>query len=273
MNDVIKNEAAENLTKAAQALAEAHKEETKHLEDVPMDSAKGKEVIDGLLKSLPPEAAKKLQDALNSPTPPHVHIDEQQNVFIGEAADQAVEMRSNKAPQKKVSLIDQKRIAALQERVRRWMNAHQGKSEQEAMQAIQREDYERLPDGEKIKRLEAMVGGALQQFGQDLMNVRHNQYAIADAFDVNYRAIAKMLTKLGLPLEDHAKFMKEAHEEFEAERKAAMEKQMAEQNSKMAAAKAAQEQKAMNAEAKEVSKAGGEAQGSDLPKDATVFGG
>lgn len=240
---------------------------------VQMDSAKGKEVIDGLLKSLPPEEAKKLQDALNSKEPPHIHIDENQNVFIGEAADKAVEMRSNKPPPKKVSLIDQKRIAALQERVRRWMNNHQGKSEQEAMMAIQREDYEALPPGEKIKRLEAMVTGALQNFGQDLMNVRHNQYSIADAFDVNYRAITKMFAKVGLPLELHAQFMKEAQDEFEAERKAAMEKQMAAQKAQMDAAKAAQEKKVMDAEAKEVTKAGTEAQGSDLPKDATVFGG
>ena len=256
-------------------------------EKTSLDSPKGKAVIANLLQTLPPEAAKKLQEALNSPNPPHIHIDENQNVMIGEAADRAVEMRSGKVPAK-ITKLDEKRMRAFQERMRRWMNNHpdkvKGKSDPEAAQiaamALQQEDYDNLPIDQKFQRLENVVVGSLKKLGEDLVTVQHNQYSISDAFDVNYRAIAKMFAKLGIPLEEHNKFMKEAQAEFEAERQADMQRQVDAQKKVMEAQKKAAEERAakieeqkMNAEAKEVSKPGVVAEGATLPQDATVFGG
>jgi hypothetical protein len=255
--------------------AAGREEDKKHMEGkTTLDSAKGKAVIDNLLQTLPPEEAAKLKAALNDPKHAgHVHIDENQNVFIGDAADKAVEMRKGKAGVKKITPIDMKRIKALQERVRRWMNANPGKTETEAMQAIQQEDYDRMPVEKKLLRLENIIRGFMGQVGEDIMTLQQNQYSVSDAFDINYRAVAKMLVKLGLPVEEHAKFMKEAQDEVVAERKAAIEKHIEEEKKKMEAQAAVIEKAKMEAEAKESGKPSTESKGAELPKDATIFGG
>ena len=185
---------------------------------------------------------------------------------VGVAKDAPVELRP---PTK----LQDKRRQILIDRVKRWMNKNPGKTEQEALMAIQLEDYERMPVGDKLKRLEAMFAGSMQQIGQDMMSLRHNQFALADAYDVNYRAISKMFAKLGISLEDQAKVMKEAADEFEAERKAAVEKHEAEQREKMEKMKVAQEKGEMEREAAEVNKPTAGPQGAEPPADATVFGG
>lgn len=268
MNENVKPE--EKVVPEGLIAAAGKEEDKKHMVEAPLDSEKGKAAIDNLLKTLPLEQAKKLQEALNSPNPPHVHIDENQNVFVGDEADKQVEMRKGA---QNVSLIQAKRIKALQERVRRWMNNNPGKTERDAMMAIQQEDYDRMPVEQKIKRLENMLSGAVQQIARDIMTIRHNQFSIADAYDINYRAISKMIHQLGIPLEEHNKFMQAAQIEFETERRVAMEKQAQAQKEQAVAQAAAAESAKMAEEAKEAAKPSTETTGAEPPKDATVFGG
>ena len=138
---------------------------------------------------------------------------------------------------------------------------------------MQLEDYERMPLAQKVKRLESLLAQSISQMGQDLLNLRHNQYAIADAYELNYRGMAKMLAKLGITPEEHKKFMDEANAEFLADQKAAMQKHLEESKKAEAAAAEKTEVKAMNDEAKEAGKPGATAEPGELPEGATVFGG
>jgi hypothetical protein len=251
-------------------------ETEKRTETASLDSEKGKVALTKLLESLPPDKRAELEKALQGPNPPHVHIDENQNVFIGEAADRQVEMRKEKGA--KVSNIQMKRMQAFNERVRRWINGHQDKLKgldekaqfEAAVLALQREDYEKLPDGEKVKRLESLLSGFMQQVGEDFTNLRNNQFAIADAYEINHRALAKMFVKLGISLEDQGKIIKEAQQEIAAEHKAEMEKEAAAQVKKL---HDTSEKKEMKEEAKKVNEAGSETKGTPVPDGATTFGG
>ena len=261
-------------------------------EKAPVDSEKGKAAIESLMKSLPPAEAAKLAEALKGPNPPNIFV-ENQNVFLGEAADKQIAIRKGgKEDKKGPTPIDLKRIRAFQERIHRWMNNHQedlkklkeanpnatdkqieGAFQQRAMQALQQEDYDRLPPSEKIKRLEGMLAGSVKQIARDIMELRHNQDAIADAYEINYRALAQMFVKLGLPLEEQKKFMKQASDEIRAEHEAEIAKQEETRKKRMEANAAAAEKAKMESEAREVAKPSTETHGAELPMDATIFGG
>jgi hypothetical protein len=254
-------------------------ENEKPVVETPMDSEKGKEVIENLLKTLPPEEAKKLQDALNSPTPPHIHIDENQNVLIGEAADQAVEMRKQS---RKVTKIDEKRAQIFEERVKRWVNNNQDKLKglneqqvrEQAIHALHAEDLDKMSPMERVKRLEQIAFQTFNKLATDLSHVEGNQFALADAMDVNFRAMAKMFAKLGIPVEDHNKFMEESKVELEAERKAMIEERKQRMMAQQKIIIESKEKKGMVEEAKVVAaETGKEPEGAPIPKDATVFGG
>lgn len=116
----------------------------------------------------------------------------------------------------KVSKIDQKRQQIFRDRMERFIA--KGMTPEQAVEAIQREDYERLPVPDKIKRLEGALIGNLQAIAGDMSNLRKNQTDLADAMDVNFRGFEKILAKLGVSVEDQRAMLKEAEDEIGAER-------------------------------------------------------
>jgi len=262
---------------------------------VKLDSEQGKQTIDALMAKMDPEQKAIFEAALKENKPLHVHMDKDGRVLLGDAADAAtgdvipgaseapVEVKADEpAKPKKLSKLDEKRQRIFQERMQRHMG--KGLTQEQAFRAIQKEDYDALPLDKKFQRLEHMVSSALQNFAEEIMNLSQGQNAIGDAFDINYRAISKMFEKVGLPLKDHAEFMKLAQEEHIEVRKKAIEAQQAAQKAAMesqqAEAKKAQEtsegatieKELKAAESKKI--VGGEAPPeSTLPTEATVFGG
>jgi hypothetical protein len=116
----------------------------------------------------------------------------------------------------KPSKIDQKRQKIFQDRMKRFMS--KGMTPEQAISAMQREDYDRLPPDQKIRRLESALVGNFQQVARDIGLLRQNQNDLADVMDVNFRAFEKMLIKLGVPSEDQKALLKEAEDEIRAER-------------------------------------------------------
>jgi hypothetical protein len=51
----------------------------------------------------------------------------------------------------------------------------------------------------KIDRLEKVVSASLQNIATDITSLQHNDTVLADAMDVNFTAIARILEKLGIP--------------------------------------------------------------------------
>jgi hypothetical protein len=93
-----------------------------------------------------------------------------------------------------------------------------GKTAEEAALLIAKEDYERLPVPEKIKRLEKLLANNIKGMVGDLQILRGNQENLADTMEVNFRGFSKMLARLGLAEEDQKACMDEAEAEFAAER-------------------------------------------------------
>lgn len=151
----------------------------------------------------------------------------------------------------KSTKIDQKKQQILVDRMRRHIAA--GKTMEQAFAAIQREDYERLPLTDKVKRLEGMLVGNIRGVAQDISTLRQNEKTLADVLDVNFRGFEKMVTRLGLPVEEQRKLLTEAEAEIKAEW-AAQEEAKKEQQLK----------KEIDEPAREVLKP---------PEGATVFGG
>lgn len=88
---------------------------------------------------------------------------------------------------------------------------------------LEREEYEALPVDQKISRLEHIVAGMSRQVGKDIHNLEYNDGQIADALDVNLRAVAHMFEKLGISREEQIRFMGEAEKELAAELEAKKE--------------------------------------------------
>lgn len=131
----------------------------------------------------------------------------------------AVVDSANRRPTK----IDQKRQQIFMDRLNRKVAS--GMSQDQAVQAIAREDYETMPVEKKLARLESMVTAVLQHMPKDIMALRQNDAAIAEAFDINYKAIEKMFAKLGLTGEQQIAIIQEARAEVAAEREKAMREQ------------------------------------------------
>ena len=130
----------------------------------------------------------------------------------------------NQVQQKRPTKLELKRQQIFQERMQRHIAA--GKTPEQAFAAVQKEDYERLPVADKVKRLEGLLFGNIQGLAKDLSLLKQNQTSLADVMDVNFRAFEKMLTKLGLPAEEQRKLFEEAEAEVKAEldaRRAAIE--------------------------------------------------
>jgi hypothetical protein len=177
--------------------------------------------------------------------------------------------------QRKFSKIELKRMRAYQERRQRLIN--KGVAPDKVDMVLAAEDYANMPVPEKLKRLEGILQNSFQQVAIEMANLRHNDGVLADAMDLNFKSFAKMLVKLGIPLEDQGKIIAETEKEMAEERR-----KQSETASK--AAQAAQEN-IEQAKAEEALKKaeqpiltgpeGVDANGSPIPPPdgATVFGG
>lgn len=167
-------------------------------------------------------------------------------------ADVAEQIVSQARP---VTKMDIKRAQAYQERRRRLIN--NGTPPDKVDATIEAEDYQALPVEKKLLRFQTLVGSALRGLQQDVLNLQHNDRVIADAMDVNLRAMGRALTRLGFTEEMQKDIVTEVENEIRRD-----------QEAKQKAASATEE------------KAGVEAQidtpppaESDLPEEAVVFGG
>ena len=131
---------------------------------------------------------------------------------------------------KKPSAIQLKRQQIFMDRLKRKLNEKNedgsAKTQAQAIQEIQREDYERMPVDKKLQRLEMMFSAVIQQMTKDLAELRHNDGVIADAYDVNYRAMEKMFDKLGIKDEERKNIMQQAHLEAQADKQAELQARM-----------------------------------------------
>lgn len=134
---------------------------------------------------------------------------------------------------KKVDKIAQKRARDLEERRRRLVNQGVPEDKLESVMAI--EDYNNLSLDRKFARFEKITASALQGLQQDIMALRHNDGVIADAIDVNMRAMARALDKAGVSLEAQGVIIKEVEQELRDE---AAKKQQAAVDAQKAAVEA-----------------------------------
>lgn len=139
-------------------------------------------------------------------------------------------------PQKKLSKIQLKKMQQYQERRRRMIN--KGVPEAQVDAVIAREDYEKLPVADKLKRMEGFIASALGQLGQEMTNLRHNDQVLSEAMDVNFTAIARALVKLGISNEEQKAIIDAVNEELEqaAQRRQEAAKKAHEEAQKKAAA-------------------------------------
>jgi DNA-directed RNA polymerase subunit L len=174
----------------------------------------------------------------------------------------------------KFSKIDQKRQQIFADRVRRKMAG--GMSEEAAFRAVQQEDYDNMPVDKKLLRFQNAVQAAINNLSRDIMELRHNDQVIADAFDINYKVIERVFAKIGISDEERKTYLEEARKELSEERQRRAEA-IAKQQKEAAEAeeKARVEAEAKAADAKTVTPA--QAEGSDpdarAAEGATVFGG
>lgn len=170
--------------------------------------------------------------------------------------------------QKKLSKIDQKRMAAREERRRRLINKGVPEDKVELMMA--QEDFQALPIAEQLLRTRNALEMAIQMLARDIHSLRHNENVLADSMDVNFRAFSKLLTKLGVSAQDQKAAVEEAERELHEE-KLASARAKREQN----------EQQMAQSEADAIRKEGIDANGSPVadelppvtpPDGATVFG-
>lgn len=115
----------------------------------------------------------------------------------------------------KLSKIDVKRMQIYQQRRERHIAA--GVPPDKVDETIAREDYERLPPDGKIRRIETAFANYSRAVAKEMKDLEHNDTILADSMDVNFRAIAKMLVALGMPLEKQREFLELAKEEMKAE--------------------------------------------------------
>lgn len=167
---------------------------------------------------------------------------------------------------RKMSKIDMKRLQAYEERKRRLIN--KGVAPDKVDGVIAAEDYANLPVEKKFERLESMVSQVLQGLQRDIMSLRHNDGVIADAMDINLRAVARSLEKAGVTKEQQGEIVKLVEAEIREEQKA-------QQAIRQKAQEAQTEKSRMEAEAnaKPSIMDPEPALPTEAPAEATVFGG
>jgi hypothetical protein len=153
-----------------------------------------------------------------------------------------------------MSKMDEKKRQIYIERRKRALN--KGIPEDKVDQHLAKEDFERLP---LETRVQHMIDTAFRRLAQEIVSLEYNDQMLSAAMDVNFRAIAKMLEKLGISREQQLELLKEAKEDIEKDLAARKAKQDEE-----AAAKQTANMKAETEQAGEPTAP---------PDEATVFGG
>lgn len=161
---------------------------------------------------------------------------------------------------RKLSKADLKRQRIFQERMQRHIAA--GKTPEQAYEAIQREDYERLPLDKKLEIMRRSFAQSLENISNDIAKLHDNQKDLADVMDVNFRAFEALLGTLGVSTEK----MKEALKAAEAEVRGERDAQRAQKEQEV---KSAKEQ----AEKEELAESVDQPGTPTVPEGATVFGG
>jgi uncharacterized protein YoaH (UPF0181 family) len=182
-----------------------------------------------------------------------------------EGASPEVQPAPETAKSAKPNKFQQKQIQKYVERLRRHMA--KGLSEEKARQVMAKEDYDNLSPDKKIQRMESLISALFQGLQGDINNLRHNDSELADALDINFRAFAKMLLKLGVGIDEQKAAVAEAKAEIEAEQKKREEDRAAVEEE----ARKARDDAAAIAQAKEPSQEPAEAPA--VPEGATEFSG
>lgn len=164
---------------------------------------------------------------------------------------------------KQPTKLELKRMQQFQDRLRRLMN--KGLTEAQAKEAIAKEDWDNLSPAKKIARLQHFTVMMTSGLRYDITALQDNDGELADAMDINFKAFAKILAKLGVSFEEQAGAIAEAQAEIQADK----EKKAREEKAKEKGQKDASEVEAIKAEAKE-QEASGE---TSVPEGATEFGG
>jgi hypothetical protein len=177
---------------------------------------------------------------------------------------------------KKPTAIEIKRQKIWMERFKRLLN--KGVAKEKIPAILAKEDYDNMPLAEKFEQYKKTDLAMTRRLAGDINSLQYNDGVLADSMEVNFRAFAKMLVKLGLSSEDQKALVKEAEDEIKAEREKKIEQQKLAAEMRMKAAREAQEKKVkeelLKAEGKEASlDQGPPPEEIPPPEEATVFGG
>jgi hypothetical protein len=257
-------------------------------ENIPLNSEAGQQTVDELMAKMTPADQELFKKALQGKTPVQVVVDqdgtvrpafEETPVIDADPTSPAVEpVPLEPAPENAIPVqkfpkgaakLEAKRQQILQDRMRRHMG--RGLSQEQAWQAIQKEDFDALPMDKKFARLENMVSNTFRQLAQEIVNLGQGHAAVADAFDINYRAVHKIFVKLGVSPEEQQLLIAEAQGEVAEIRRR-------QQEGRAVAEKAfndAQEKQRVEAElaSAESPNQAPSSVGAEPPPEATVFGG
>lgn len=130
---------------------------------------------------------------------------------------------------------ERKKLKALDER--KEFLRQNGLDEEQISQVIAQEKYDALPIDQKLKRMEMALQATVRQIGHDIQNLRHNDGVLADAMDVNFRAVHRALKLAGVSEEQQKEIVEQITAEMaEAEKKKveATQAQVAEEELKTA---------------------------------------
>lgn len=142
------------------------------------------------------------------------------------------------------------------------------------MQILAAEEYNSLPLDKKVARLEQMFSQGMSSMAQEMVNLRHNDGVLADALDVNFRAVARALVLAGVDLDKQKEILQQVSGEIEKERAEAEEKR---KQAEAAAQKAAAEAHKKSTDQTEATAlqvtADKPGEAPSPPEEATTFGG
>lgn len=194
--------------------------------------------------------------------------DDKGNIYVLDSPDQEPE---KKGPSK----LDLKRRQQYMERRQRLIN--KGVDPKKVDMVIAEEDYRALPMDKKLERFMVTVSQSFREFANDMQALQHNNNLLADAMDVNFRAMARCLIKAGVLPEQQSVIIKEVEAEIMATRQAQIDAHKKASEAKAVAEAAVTESSVAEAE---LNKAEGkptivpdDAAPLPIPDGATTFGG
>lgn len=115
----------------------------------------------------------------------------------------------------KVSSIGKKRAKMRAEKRARMIN--QGLPEDQADAILESQDAKKVSLEEIIRQVVNASSGSIQGLVKDIQALHHNQQQLALAMDVNFRAMSKMLERVGVPLDVQTQLIEYAQRDIEAD--------------------------------------------------------